>query len=186
MGVSKTFLLALMLLPSFKLGRSQVIRNGNCVVDREIWKLPDCALEERNGKQYVSNIYLPLFSFTEPHHLAWTNVNGEAWVYFNRQGRIVARNVAMFDNGPSPFHHGLVRIVSENKWGLARSDGAIVVPLQYDGMLEPSEHDQRWKACVGCHYVAEGEHGQFEGGNWFWLGRSGQNIGKVHDSPVSK
>jgi hypothetical protein len=123
--ISRITLLALILSPSFKLGRSQVIRNGNCVVDREILKLPDCALEERSGQQYVSQIYLPLFSFTEPHHLAWANVNGEGWVYFNRRGRIVVRNVAMFDNGPSPFHHGLVRIVSENKWGLAGSGGAL-------------------------------------------------------------
>lgn len=77
-------------------------------------------------------------------------------------GRYLVRDVATFDNGPSPFHHGLVRVVRADKWGLARFDGSMIVPFQYHGLLEPSGHDQRWKACIGCHVVSDGDYHRFE------------------------
>jgi len=181
----KTAVLTAVALSTLQL-HGQVVRYKDCFVDAEIWSLPKCALEERDGHQYVSKRYLPLFSFSNPQNLAWTNLPGAGWAYFNRQGLILVQNVAQWDNGPSPFHQGLVRIVSKGKWGLAKIDGTVAVPLKYDGILEPDEHDDRWKACMGCQTIPDGEYSKFEGGDWFWLNRTGRQIGKAEDVAATK
>lgn len=113
--------------------RGEVIRHDGCVVDSEIWSLPKCALEFRNGRLYVSRLYLPLyFSPAETPHdrkgadgmgFAWTRLPEGDWAYFDRTGRVAVRYVAMMDNGPSAFHNGLVRVTRDKKWGLADSHG---------------------------------------------------------------
>jgi hypothetical protein len=139
-------LLALTLTVALCIGssRAQVIRNGDCTVDLEIMQLPACAIETHNGKLFVSKAYLPLFFSSTgtgmqtgtSRNFAWTHIPEEGWAYFNRTGLVVVQNVATMDNGPSEFHHGLVRITKRDKWGLADWQGKLIVPLEYDGILD--------------------------------------------------
>jgi len=164
--------------------QGQVVRHGNCSVDAEIWSLPQCALEAKDGHLYVGKPYLSLFFPAEKSRLAGRMIPGGGWAYFNKLGLIVVRNVANFDNGPSPFHHGLVRVVEKNKWGLADSNGQLIVPLKYDGMLEFEEANRGWRVCAGCRTVSSGEYGWFEGGDWIWLDRHGNVVSKA-EAPIA-
>jgi hypothetical protein len=161
--------------------QSQVVRRGDCVVDAEVLLLPKCALETRDGHLYIFKEFLPLLFSTGKGRLASAALPEDGWAYFDRRGLIVVRNVANFDNGPSPFHHGLVRVNREGKWGLADSNGPFVVPLMYDGMLEYEEPNRGWKVCTGCRSVSAGEYGWFEGGDWYWLDRHGKVAGKAEN-----
>jgi len=134
--------------------QSQVAHRGDCVVDPEVFLLPKCALETRDGHLYIFQEFLPL-------------------LFSSRKGN--------FDNGPSPFHHGLVRVNRAGKWGLADSKGLLVVPLIYDGMLEYDEPNRGWTACRGCRSVSDGEHSWFEGGDWYRLDRRGTVAGKAEN-----
>jgi len=176
---AKAAFILLLALGFAGMARGQEIRRGNCVVDAEIWTVPECALESRNGQLFVSESYLPLFFSSNHNRLEARMLSGRGWVYFNRHGRVVVENVAPFDNGASDFHHGLVRVVRAGKWGLANSRGSIVVSLKYDGMLEFDGSMNRWKACVGCRVVSGGEHSWFEGGDWYLLDRQGTVVGRA-------
>ena len=168
---------------------ARVIRNGDCTVDSEILQLPACALETHNDKLYVSKVYLPLFFSSTgitletgtPGNLASTFLPEGDWAYLNRAGLIVVRNVATMDNGANEFHHGLVRITKDNKWGLADIQGRMIVPLTYDGLLD-YQADVGWLACTGCKYVKHGEYGSFQSGNWVRLDRRGK-VGSPTEPP---
>jgi len=162
----------------------QVVRRGDCSVDKELLRLPQCALETRDNHLYVFKEFLPLFFSSWRDRLASAFLGQDGWAYFDRRGLIVVQNVANFDNGPSPFHHGLVRVNRNGKWGLADSRGLLVVPLIYDGMLEYEEPNRGWKVCAGCRTVSQGEYGWFEGGDWFWLDRHGKVAGKA-EAPIA-
>lgn len=90
-------------------------------------------------------------------------------VYVNRGGRIVIRDVAMMDNVPDAFHHGLVRIERDGKWGYADASGRIVVPITYSCALnyKAQDRDIGPLLCVGCSAVQEGEHQACSGGKWY-------------------
>jgi WG containing repeat len=90
-------------------------------------------------------------------------------VYINRTGRIIIRDVAFFDNGPDDFHHGLVRIERDGKWGYADPTGRIVVPMQYSCALNYKDQytDIGPILCVGCHSQKVGEYTDCDGGKWF-------------------
>jgi len=159
-----------------------VIRHGDCVADAELLALPACAFETKNGGLYVARYYLPMFfgsradAYGSPlsgtNHFAFTAMVG-GWAYFDRTGRIIVQNVATMDNGPNAFHHGLVRVERNRKWGLADTHGRIETPLTYDGMLDFQE-GKGWLACSGCHEETGGEYHWFKGGQWFWLDRKGK------------
>lgn len=154
------------------------MRHGDCSVDAEIWSLPQCALETRDGHLYVAKPYLSLFFPAEKASLVGRVIPNGGWSYFNKRGLVVVQNVANFDNGPSPFHHGLVRVSRNGKWGLADAGGQFIVPLTYDGMLE-YDSQNGWLVCKGCRSVSDGEHGSFEGGNWYWLDRHREVAGNA-------
>jgi hypothetical protein len=145
--------------------------------------VPQCALETKAGHLYVLQRYLKLFFPPDKGRLEARMIPGGGWAYFNRRGLIIVQNIASFDNGASAFHHGLVRIVSEGKWGLANSRGALIVPLKYDGMLEYDESSKGWKACTGCREISDGEYHWFEGENWYWLNQRGELAGRAEDLP---
>jgi hypothetical protein len=48
-------------------------------------------------------------------------------------------------------------------------------------MLEYEEPNKGWRACAGCRNVSDGEHGWFEGGEWYWLDTRGRVAGKAQD-----
>lgn len=150
-----------------------------CRVDPEVWGLvPSCAMVQQNGqlfilKELVNSLGEGRWVRVGGRQLAWAATLTEDFVYFDRSGRIVVAHVAVFDNGPSPFHSGLVRVSNAGKWGLANSKGEMVVPLEYDGLLEFDEG--RWLACKACKVVREAEHSWFEDGEWFALNRHGHS-----------
>jgi hypothetical protein len=168
------------------IAHSQVVSYQGCVVDADILALPQCAMESRDGHLYVAKPYLRLLFSGEKARLVGRVIPGGGWAYFNRRGMIVVQNVANFDNGPSPFHHGLVRVNSKGKWGLADLNGLLVVPLTYDGMFEYEEPNRGWKVCAGCRLVSQGEYGWFEGGDWYWLDRHGKVAGKAENPMTPK
>jgi len=159
----------------------QVVHRGDCAVDAEIPVLPQCAVETRGGHLYVFKEFLPLFFSPGKDSLSSAFLPESGWAYFDRHGMIVVQNVANFDNGPSAFHHGLVRVNRKGKWGLVDSKGQFIVPLTYDGMLEYEENRKGWRVCMGCRKASDGEHGWFERGNWYWLDRQGRVAGKADD-----
>jgi len=162
---------------------SQIVHHGDCEVDAEILVLPKCALEIKSGRLYVSHRYVWLYFQSSDSPLAPIHLPDDSgWGYINRQGRVLVKHVAAFDNGASDFHRGLVRIAFQNKWGLARADGSTAVPLKYDGMLEYQD-GKGWKACVGCHlaFFPDQENSWFEGGEWFWLDDQGNVKSKAEE-----
>jgi len=179
--MNRILTLALTLAFSAGWAHAQIIRNGDCTVDSALLQLPTCALETHNGRLYVSKAYLSLFfpsigtslKMDTPGSLASTLLPEGDWAYLNRTGLIVVRNVAMMDNGANDFHHGLVRVTKNNKWGLADIRGQMIVPLTYDGMLD-YQADAGWLACTGCKYVKQSEYGYFQGGDWVRLDRHGK------------
>ena len=173
---------------------AEIIRNGDCIVDSEILQLPTCAIETHNGRLYVSKAYLPLFFSSTgtamqtgtPTNFAWTHMPEEGWAYFNRSGLVVVQNVATMDNGPSEFHHGLVRISKRDKWALSNPQGELIVPLKYDGILD-YEEGKGWLVCSGCHTEADigGEYHFYKGGKWVWLDHNGKVSGTASDPSLA-
>jgi hypothetical protein len=169
---------------------AQLVKLPDCVVDIELWTLPKCALETRDGKLYLSKQFLlPFFApgskalgapTPKSNQLASAFLPDGGWAYFDRTGLVVVQNVATMDNGPSEFHHGLVRISKGDKWGLSNPQGRLMVPLKYDGISD-YEEGKGWLACSGCHTETTGEYHLFKGGKWVWLDRHGKVIGTASD-----
>ena len=160
---------------------AQTIGHDGCTVDAEVLKLPECAVDRQGGETTLRAEFLPIL----PHFsdskskLAYRELSEGGWAYFNRQGRVLVKNVASFDNGSSPFHYGLVRITQANKWGLADVHGTIVVPLEFDGAYEYEPRARHWTVCKKCHLVEKGEYSWFEGGTWFALDKHGKLIDQI-------
>ncbi|HEX4322274.1 MAG TPA: WG repeat-containing protein [Acidobacteriaceae bacterium] len=174
---------------------AQVISHGDCTVDSEVWSLPACAFEKHNDKLFVSKAYLSLFfssngtaiQTSTSRNLAWTHMPTSGWAYFNRTGLVVVQNVATMDNGPNDFHHELVRVTKGKKWGLSDPQGRLVVPLQYDGMMD-YEEGKGWLACSGCHTETDagGEYYFFKGGKRVWLNSQGKVSGTANDPSLAR
>jgi hypothetical protein len=149
-----------------------------CVLDQEMLVLPRCALETRSGQLYVGQRFVQrLFSNTR-QKMAAAGAEGEGWIYVDRAGRVLVRNVATMDNGADSFHGGLVRVTRDGKWGLATMRGRLAVPMEFDGILDPHEGERRWEACKGCRMAGDGEHNWFEGGTWYWIDLQGRVVSR--------
>jgi hypothetical protein len=156
---------------------------ADCAVDRELIVLPPCAVRSEGGQLRVIPSHVAALSFNK-YDLApacLTGIGSETcWTYINHRGWVVVRDVAVMDNGASEFHHGLVRVTRDGKWGLADARGKLVVPLRYDGILEYEPGDG-WPACEGCRTAQDKgrEHSWFEGGKWLRLNARGKVIGPM-------
>jgi hypothetical protein len=172
-------------------GNAQVVNFGGCSVDFELLSLPDCAVSVRAGRTYVSKEFAE-YVFSRPQvgvaawpvkvghrRLASTNLPHGGWAYFDRTGLVVVQNVATMDNGASAFYFGLVRVSAAGKWGLSNVKGKLVVPLEYDGILEFD--DDQWLACKGCVTETSGEYHFFRGGAWVSIDRFGKLRGPAKD-----
>jgi|GEM_PF-5595674 len=147
----------------------------DCAVDRELIVLPPCAVRSERDQLRVIPSHVAALSFNK-YGLAPVCLTEIGWTYIDRRGWVIVRDVAVFDNGASEFHRGLVRVTRDGKWGLADTRGKLVVPLHYDGMLEYRPEDG-WVACGGCRTVERDEHSWFKGGKWLRLGARGKVIG---------
>jgi hypothetical protein len=161
--------------------QSQVVKYQDCTVDAEIWLLPKCALVTKDGHLYVSPRYLKLFFAKSDKHLAARQLPEHGWSYFDRSGLVRVQDVAPMDNWASEFHAGLVRVVQNDKWGLADERGRMVTSLDYDGMYEFDAAHKGWEVCRSCRVVTRDEHSWFEGGEWFWLNQQGRLAGPTPD-----
>jgi hypothetical protein len=171
--------------------QGQIIQAGSCQVDTELIELPSCAVETRNGQPYVIKGLLKTF-FSQGtisvrpvriglRYLASGYTRELGWFYFNRNGRIIVRDVLGFDNGVGPFNHGLVIVSRSQKAGLANVNGKLVVPLEFDQILYFEEED-RWLACKGCKTERAGDYGVFlPGGEWYAIDRHGKLVGAVEN-----
>jgi hypothetical protein len=157
---------------------SQVIHTPSCSVDLEILALPRCAIVTRGDRIYISAAFVkPLFKGIASR-LTSRILPDSGWAYFDRAGLVRVKGVAPFDNGASYFHFGLVRAERDGKFALANERGILITSL-YDGMNEFDHERPGWRACSSCRLVKHGEYSMFEGGNWFWLNRKGQVVGRA-------
>jgi hypothetical protein len=179
----------LLLLVASSSLKSQTVQVGNCKVDLELMSLPPCAVETRNDRVFILKELAEIL-FTQPsitarivkldgQSLACVFIPETGWSYINRNGQVIVKHVAFLDNGGSPFHHGLVRINLDKKWGLANATGRLVVPLEFDGIYE--FRSGRWLACKGCKLQKSGEYSFFTGGDWFAIDQRGRAIGKAEE-----
>lgn len=147
--------------------------NPQCTIDQETipWQFPACAVTEKHGGQFVPPRYLKDCEFNA-YGLTWIHLDLDGYVYVNRKGRIVVRDVSRMDNGADWFHHGLVRLERSGKYGFADWKGRVIVPLRYDGAINSEEAGPR--VCSGCTIERLGEYGLFKGGQWFDVDARGQ------------
>ncbi|MGB6160106.1 MAG: WG repeat-containing protein [Acidobacteriaceae bacterium] len=150
---------------------SQSEKSTRCVVkDIDTPTMPKCVIQPRNGELFIPKRYWMYPSFNQ-YGLAPFTILSFGRVYVNRTGRIVIRDVAFMDNAPDEFHHGLVRIEHEGKWGYADPTGKIIVPTQYSCALNYQNKDMHTDIgpllCVGCRIEQQGDYKGCFGGKWF-------------------
>lgn len=143
----------------------QATKHASCVVeDIGTPTMPACVIQSRDGVLFIAKKYWMHPAFNRYGLSAFT-VESFGRVYINRSGRIVIRNVALMDNGPDEFHHGLVRVNCEAMWGYADPSGRIVVPVKYSCAI--NTEDIGPLICVGCRVEQMEEYHACRGGNWF-------------------
>ena len=149
----------------------QATKHASCVVeDIGTPTMPACVIQSRDGVLFIAKKYWMHPAFNRYGLSAFT-VESFGRVYINRSGRIVIRNVALMDNGPDEFHHGLVRVTDEAMWGYADPSGRIVVPVKYSCAINTETVGPL--ICIGCRMEQMGEHQSCNGGNWFHADASG-------------
>ena len=192
-NAAKLIYLAGLTLALFPAGHAQVMKFGGCSIDFELMELPNCAARIQDGRPYVLK-ELAEYVLSRPQvgvaawpvtvgrqRLAASHFPGDSWVYFDRRGIVVVKNVAEIDNGPADFHLGLVLVTRGEKWGLANARGQLVVRFTYDQIFD-YEHNRGWLACTGCRKVrVDEEHFSAEGGKWVWLDAHGHVTGNATD-----
>ena len=148
-------------------------QQGPCVVDEENLphQIPACALEPMQDGEYVPVKYLRKSKFNQ-YGLTDLYLDPGGWIYLNRKGRVVIRNVAAGENSAIEFHHGLVILERDEKFGYADATGRIIIPIQYDGAAY-SDEDPLPMVCTGCRIEHEDEHRLIQGGLWFTVDHDG-------------
>lgn len=160
---------ALALLLSAKTVLSQSNRHSRCAVeDIDTPTVPKCVIQSRDGALFIPKHYWMHPSFNQ-FGLAPFTIESFGRVYVDRTGRVVIRDVAFMDNAPDEFHHGLVRIERDGKWGYADPSGRIVVPVKYSCALNYKDQysDIGPLVCVGCSVEQQGEYRACLGGKWY-------------------
>jgi len=147
-----------------------------CIVeDMDTAMMPACVIQSRGAGLYIPRKYWMHPSFNR-YGLAVFTIQSFGNVYINRNGRIVIRDVAWIDNGPDDFHHGVVRINRDGKWGFADPSGRMVVPAKYSCATNFRDQFQDYGplVCVGCRMERRGEYESCLGGQWFHADSHGQ------------
>lgn len=158
----------------FTTAQSQAPQPASCIVDDDLLFLPACVIRSRKDVLYVPHKYWKQAAFNH-YGLSALTITSLGNVYINRVGRIVIRDVATMDNGPDEFHHGLVRIDRDGKWGFADPNGRTVVPIEYSCALNyaGTSIDAKPRVCVGCRIEQQGEYHSCIDGKWFYADRHG-------------
>lgn len=134
----------------------------------------DDELERRGSALFVKTSLLKDLAFSGGLAPLWSKSAG--WMYVDKRGKVVIEGVAAEDNGPAPFHDGLVRVERGGKCGFADQRGKTRVPLVYDGCMNFDKAKAR--VCVKCRLECADkscEHRALQGGDWrcvsLWGGR---------------
>ena len=150
---------------------AQTAKQASCVVEGiDMPTMPPCVVQARNGTLFIPKKYWTHPEFNR-YGLSTLTIESFGRVYINRSGRIVIRNVALMDNAPDEFHHGLVRVNREAMWGYADPSGRIVVPVKYSCAI--NFEDIGPLICIGCRMEQMDDHRACHGGNWFQTDASG-------------
>ena len=149
-----------------------------CAVTEEDFpfSFPACAMQQQHETQFVPLKFLRGADFNR-YGLTWVRVVPGGYMYVNRKGRVIVRDISSMDNGADYFNHGMVRLERAGKYGYADFKGRIIVPIRYDGALNAA--NGRPLVCVGCKAKTTGEYSWFEGGHWFVVDPEG----KLHSTP---
>lgn len=154
---------------------SQSKEHPQCVVqDMDTPTMPKCVIQSRSGAMFIPKRYWMHPSFNQ-YDLAAFTIQSFGRVYINRTGRIVIRDVAFMDNGPDEFHHGVVRVEHDGKWGYADASGRITVPMQYSCALNYKDQhtDLGPLVCIGCRSEVHDEYRDCVEGQWFHVDAHG-------------
>jgi hypothetical protein len=130
--------------------------------------MPACVIQHRGDALYIPKKYWMYPKFNR-YGLAGFIIMDFGRVYVNHTGKVVIRDVANYDNGVDEFHHGLVRIERDGKYGFADPKGRVVLAAQYICAMnyEGVAGDFGPSVYVGGIVVSHGEHSWCEGGKWF-------------------
>jgi hypothetical protein len=148
-------------------------------LDFERGEIPDCLRETAPGELVIAPRILKQLHF-DAHGLAPVLSPKTGWMYVSRKGKVLVEGVPQVDNGPEAFHDGLVRIVSNEKYGFANRAGVVVIPATYDGAL--SFEKGRAKVCKRCQNRcadAGCEHRFFSGGEWLVIDTKGMVVSRT-------
>lgn len=173
---------ALYLFVSANPARAQFLKHAQCVADDvDTPTMPSCVIQSSNGSLFIPKRYWKHPSFNQ-YGLAAFTILSFGRVYINQTGRIVIRDVALIDNAPDEFHHGVVRIERDGKWGYADPSGQIIVPMQYSCALNSQDQntDVGPLICFGCHPKQVGECKDSEDGQWFLVDAQGSFTPTTH------
>jgi WG containing repeat len=151
-----------------------------CVFDFERGEVPNCVRERPTGELFIAGRVLKELQF-DSYGLAALLSPKRGWMYVGRTGRVVVSGVPSMDNSADSFHDGLVRTVTNEKYGFANRKGQLVIPAVYDGAM--SFQDGRATVCKGCTSTCverECEHHLFKGGEWFQIDAKGTILARLH------
>lgn len=144
------------------------------VEDADVYFRPSCVVQIHHGHPFIKKKYLKYMTFNE-YGLTALLVQSFGAMYVDHNGRVVVRDVALIDNGPDDFHHGLVRIMHDGQYGYADPSGRIVVPEKYPCAFNLTDEytDIGPLVCVGCRTEKHGEYQACLDGTWFRADREG-------------
>lgn len=153
--------------------------SSSCIYDFERGEVPGCLHQSANGDLFVAQEVLKELHF-DSYGLASVFSPRDGWMYVGRRGTVIVRGVPTMDNGPDSFHDGLVRVVTDKKYGFANRKGQLVIPPAYDGAMNFEKG--KAKVCKGCKEECAGadcEHHSFSGGQWFQIDTKGKIVARI-------
>lgn len=111
-------------------------------------------------------------------------IKGEIFFLFPKNGKPEAYNRKgeylfepnFFDFSIEDFEEGYIRIIENNKMGLADKSGKIIIKPKYDFISSVTFGIIKY--CNGCYrdYKTDPEHPPLVGGNWGYLDKKGMEI----------
>jgi len=157
---------------------------------KEIASYPNCIFQDDHGNLFIAPEYVKKLEF-DPYGLAavFHDVHsGHLFMYVNRKGRVIIKDVPISDNWAEEFSDGLVRIVVNKKIGFADRRGEIVIAPKYDGG-GPFEHGYA-VVCLGCREACAMsdppesrldvcEHHITTGGEWFKIDKADRVVARL-------
>jgi hypothetical protein len=162
-----------------------------CVFEsrKDIADYPNCVFQDDHGNLFIAQKYIEELQF-DSYGLAvvFHEVHtGHLFMYVDRKGHVVVKDVPVADNWAEKFSDGLVPFVVNKKFGYADRQGKIVIEPKYDGY---SQFENGYAVvCVGCRETCapteppetmpECEHRISTGGEWYKIDKQGRVVATV-------